>query len=151
MLNFILFFFKFILKLFNDFHNLKYQYFQPIPVQHCPAAPVASSQQTNQPLNSLSTSTINTNSSSKQQTAKERLFGSVNSNSLYNQQQQQQHHQQQYDISDQMNNSRKIAMVKPELRGSCENELIQRFTQQNQMEYFDADYSEEIFKNVNFK
>ena len=42
-------------------------------------------------------------------------------------------------------------MVKPELRGSCENELIQRFTQQNQMEYFDADYSEEIFKNVNFK
>ncbi len=73
-------------------------------MQHCPAAPVASSQQTNQPLNSLSTSTINTNSNSKQQTAKERLFGSVNSNSLYNQQQQQ-HHQQQYDISDQINNS----------------------------------------------
>ncbi len=147
MLIFILFF-KFILKLFNDFHNLKYQYFQPISVQHCPAAPVASSQQTNQPLNSLSTSTINTNSSSKQQTAKERLLGSVNSNSLYN---QQQHHQQQYDISDQINNSRKIAMVKPELHSSCENELIQIFTQKNHIEYFDADYSEEIFKNVNFK
>jgi hypothetical protein len=28
------------------------------------------------------------------------------------------------------------------------SELIQRFTQQNQMEYFDADYSEEINKNV---
>jgi hypothetical protein len=28
------------------------------------------------------------------------------------------------------------------------SELIQRFTQQNQMEYFDADYSEEIAKNV---
>ena len=59
-------------------------------------------------------------SSSKQQSARERLFGSVNSNSIYNQQQQQQQLMNSMDMSDQMNNSRKIAMVKPELRGSCE-------------------------------
>ena len=28
--------------------------------------------------------------------------------------------------------------------------MINRFTQQNQMEYFDADYCEEIVKNVNY-
>jgi hypothetical protein len=69
-------------------------------------------------MNSNSSSTINA-SASKQQSARERLFGSVNSNSIYNQQQHQ-HLMNSIDMSDQMNNNRKIAMVKPELRGSCE-------------------------------
>ena len=74
-------------------------------------------------MNSNSSSTINANLS-KQQSARERLFGSVNSNSICNQQQQQHQLMNSMDMSDQMNNSRKIAMVKPELRGSCEKYYI---------------------------
>ncbi|CAF0760532.1 unnamed protein product [Brachionus calyciflorus] len=70
------------------------------------------------------------------QTARERLFGNMS------------HQQSIGSIEVDQVNNRKIAMVKPELRGSCDNDLISRFTQQNQMEYFDADYSEEIIKNL---
>ena len=70
-----------------------------------------------------------------QQSARERLFGSNQSNYSYmsqvQQQQQQlrqhyQHYQQQQQqqlqttIETENLNNRKIAMVKPELRGSCE-------------------------------
>jgi len=90
-----------------------------------------------------------------QQSARERLFGNNQSNYSYmsqvqQQQQQLRQHYQHYQLQQQQQtvesenlNNRKIAMVKPELRGSCE-----KFTQQNQMEYFDADYSEEINKNM---
>jgi hypothetical protein len=94
--------------------------FQPIQIQHI---------QSNQPNQS-------------NQSARERLFG-------------QQHLQQNLaaaqaaaDLAEQMNNNRKVALVKPELRETCENDMINRFTQQNQMEYFDTDYCEEIVKNV---
>jgi hypothetical protein len=93
--------------------------FQPIQIQHI---------QSNQPNQS-------------NQSARERLFG-------------QQHLQQNLaaaqaaaDLAEQMNNNRKVALVKPELRETCENDMINRFTQQNQMEYFDTDYCEEIVKN----
>ncbi|RNA05906.1 hypothetical protein BpHYR1_042808, partial [Brachionus plicatilis] len=70
-----------------------------------------------------------------QVTARERLFGNTSVNIQQN-------------VVDTEPASRKIALVKPELRGACDSELINRFTQQNQMEYFDADYSEEIVKNL---
>lgn len=86
-----------------------------------------------------------TNVSKNQQSARERLFGNNQNYGYVNQSNQQQ--QTQNSMESELHNNRKIAMVKPELRTS-ENELIQRFTQQNQMEYFDADYSEIINKNI---
>lgn len=90
-------------------------------MQHCP--PQSSQPSNRDSLNTNRDSINTTTNSSRQQSARERLFGSVNSNSIYNQQQQQNQLMNSIDMSDQINN-RKIAMVKPELRGSCEKYYI---------------------------